>query len=135
VASFDYAEIQATVLNLLTEFGSDFTFLGFDPTLADNTKPWNGPSDARAGAGAASTTQIAVLVPPSGLGKLGQSFMVEDLEKRPEQILVVAGVDGVDLSNYNEVDNGSLGPLKIVAIQKLIPDGSTNILWFIGVKR
>lgn len=128
MADFDYTAIQATAQSLVTRFGADFTFVSFNETLGDPAKPWDGPTDPRVGG--STLTVRAVQVEPSSAVRLGLSVAVEDLMKRAEKILIVAGDDAQNLRDYEEV-NSSEGPFKIGMLHELNPTGAKRLLWFV----
>ena len=130
----DFAALQAIAQRLVDENGGDATFVRFDTTPADASAPWAGSADPRAG-GVTEIVQRAVWVQPAGGGaSLGIGYVSPDLVKRSSQILLVAGNQVDDLSTFNEVD-GPGGNFKITGVEKLMPDGATVLLWFVGVSQ
>lgn len=129
----NYPALQATAQRLVDVNGGDVTFRQFEQDPANPAEPWDGPADPR-GSLAAELVQRAVLVQPTGISALGIAYVTTDLLKRSEQIMIVAGTDGVDLSEFNEVDTIG-GSYKIVGIERLQPDGATILLWYVGVAR
>lgn len=128
----DFAKLQATAQRLVKANGGTFTFRAFDATVAVPAKPWDGPTDPRAG-GVTTSAQRGVLVEPSSFVRLGLALETDDLIKRSDMVLIVAGAT-TDLSTFQEVD-GIGGVFTIIAVTRLIPDGATTILWFVGLKR
>lgn len=129
----DFSRQQATAQRLISANGGAVTLRKFDDAPADASAPWEGPADPRAG-GVTEVAATAVWVQPNSARKLGIGWVTDDLVKRSEQILIIAGSAGVDLSGFNEVD-GPGGNFKIVDVERLAPDGATSLVWFLGVSR
>lgn len=132
--AFDYAPILATARELVQEFGREMTFVKFDATPADASKPWNGPTDARGG-GATEATAYAVPVPPSSATELGLQVEDQDMLRRASQILIVEpGTDAPEsLETFDEVKDGTVR-YRVEMIEKLKPAGTT-LLYFFAVMR
>ncbi len=127
----DYGPVIATAQRLITKFGRSITFVSFDETLADATKPWQGATAPRGG-GATTLVEDAVFVGPGAA--LGLSITLEDLIKRSEQMLIVSPGAAVTLDIYEEIIDDDTSRWKIVGMEKLQPAGDI-VLYFVGVKR
>lgn len=129
---FDYGPIQATAQSLISDFGADVTFVAFNETAGDPAKPWDGPTDPRVGG--STLTVRAVQVEPSGAVRLGLAVNIDDLLKRAEKILLVAGDDAQNLRDYEEVQSAE-GPFKVGMLHELNPTGAKRLLWFVELSR
>lgn len=128
----DYVRLQATAVRLIAANGGDFTFRSFDPSDGDAAKPWDGPTDPRAGA-ATTSVQRGIVIQPAAAVQMGLVTSVEDLLKRSQRLLLVAG-GATDLTTFEEVDTPD-GPSKIVRVHRLQPDGVTTLAWFVELER
>lgn len=128
----DYTRLLATAQRLITANGRSVTLVQFDTTLSDSDRPWLGPADARS-APEATLAVDAVFVDPGSAAKLGLDFVVDDLLKRAEQVMILSAGADEDLSPYQEVIDGSTR-WKITQTQVLRP-ADTTVLAFIGVRR
>lgn len=127
----DFLALLATAQSLLAANGRSVTFIRHNQTLADATKPWQGPADPRA-TPAASSVQSAVFVEPASAVKLGVASEQSDLIMNSEQIMIVAA-GSVDLLQFQEVLDGTVY-WKITTITSLRP-GTTTVLSFVGLRR
>lgn len=129
----DYAGIITTAQTLITANGRSVTFVAFDTTEADSSKPWNGPADPRSSPDATLALD-AVFVPPGGVADLGRVDEVDDLLKRAEQVLICSPGAAVDLTAYQEVLDSDNTRWKITGVKTLKPGGSI-VLNYVGVRR
>lgn len=129
----DFSALQAKAQTLVAANGGSVTFRQYDTTPAAPSQPWEGPTDPRAG-GVVELEQTAVWAQPSSAITLGFGYQADDLLKRSDQMLIIAGNDTDDLTDFDEVD-GPGGIYKIDNIQKLMPDGETVLVWFVGVSK
>ena len=132
VADFDYTSIQATAQSLVTRFGADVVLVAYNQTPGDAAQPWDGPTDPRTGS--TTLTVRAVQIEPSSAVRLGLAANVDDLAKRAERILLIAGDNAQDLRAYQEVSDAA-GPYKIERVHELNPTGVDRLLWFLELKR
>lgn len=112
---------------LIKKHGRSMTFLQIVSGTADPDKPWKG-------GGATDlplATAIGVMVPFRGndFGSLWQDF---DLSKTADEVVLVAGVPGVDLLQAHKLLDGA--ERKIEWVQHLKPGGLT-IMYAFGVNR
>lgn len=131
MAEFD-AEILAVAQELITENGRSVTLIAFDSTEQNAAQPWNGPADPRAVPDATLAVD-AVFVDPSSARSLGVSRPVEDLVKRYSAIMMISPGAQVDLSQYQEVLDGT-NRSRVESIESLRP-GGTTFIHFLGVVR
>lgn len=127
----DYTALATTAKTLIDANGRDVTFIKFDQTPDDGSKPWRGPTDPRAGT---TVSRKSVFVPPSSATKMGLTTEQSDLVRRSQQIAIVAAAGTAeDLSEYQEVLDGS-EHWKITVVETLKP-ADTTLLYIVGVAR
>ena len=130
----DYASLADAARRLVIEYGRNMFVIKFDSTVADSSKPWEGPPNPRAG------TVVSTAVPGISIGvgegiKLGIVVKDSDLSKQTEQILILAPGSELQLNleDYNEVQDQSTR-WRVVWVEKLRP-ATLTLLYFMGVKR
>jgi hypothetical protein len=131
----DFTAIANLANTILADLpGRSVTVIKLDDSVDDAAKPWRGASDARS-TPAASSTQTAVFVPPTGSG-LGSLVQQEELIKRSEQIMLIApgAASSDDLSDFDEVIDTDGSRWKITFTEVLAPSDVT-LLYAIGVRR
>ena len=125
----DYARAVALAQRLITKNGRAITVQQLGSIPADVTKPWKGAANPTV---VNSVETVGVFVPHAGSEDLGKFLVDEELLKRVEQVVLIAG-GGTDLTTYQQVlDEGSVW--KIDWIRGLKP-GSVTVLYAVGVKR
>jgi len=129
----DYDRLSATALRLLSANGRAITFIKFNQTPIDVTKPWNGPATG----GEVELELNGVFMSPNslrqfGLPALSRGTEFVDLVTHSEQIIVV-NPQSVDINEYTEVRDGS-ERWGILGTQILRP-GPTTVLAYVGVRR
>jgi hypothetical protein len=127
VALIDYAELVATVRELIAGTGRLVTFNKLSATVADATKPWK-PSGTPLSANA-----YATFVPLSSAQDLG--LMIEDSElfRRASQVCLVAPDANVLLDTYNTITDAGVD-WRVEWVRVLKP-GDTVLLLAFGVKQ
>lgn len=130
--AIDTAALIVIAQRLINENGRSVTFIQFDSTPGDVTKPWNGPTDPRATPDSTAAFD-AVFVSPGAASSLGLSAETTDLIQRSDQIMIVSAGAAIDLRIYEEVDDDSQR-WKITGVETLKP-GASTLLSFVGVKR
>lgn len=128
---FDYSEVAATAIELVTEFGKPITLQRLDVTPPDTDKPWRGPADPR-GTPAATLDVSAVFVEPGSLQELGVNAKLLDWVARSEQIAVIAAPQ--DLREFSELVDTDSTTWRITGVSTLSPS-TTRLLHFVGVSR
>jgi hypothetical protein len=126
------ANLIATAQRLITENGRSVTFVGYNSTLADASKPWQGAADPRATPDATLVVD-AVFVEPDSSTFLGSLSIADDLLQRTDQILIVSPGAAADLTIYQEIIDGA-ERWKINEVRELKP-GSSVALNFVLVRR
>lgn len=136
----DYVSLQATAKTLVEDAGRTVTFVRFDRTPTDATKPWRGTEtpandDALSVTGKAlSRIQAkAVMVDPASARNLGVYSDKENENTRAEKVFIVATTSvNADLSTYDAIeDNGVVW--RICYTSELKP-GDTSLLFYVWVK-
>lgn len=135
MSAFDYAEVQALALELITDFGRVCTVGKFATTSATPTKPWEGSGAPTAQAIAESHELPMVFVDPASARSLGLDSIGEDLLKRVGTIALVAPGVGftADLLKYQVVVDENLR--WIVEWTSRLKPGPEVVLYFLGLKR
>ncbi len=127
MALIDYAELVATVRELIAGTGRSVTFNKLSETLADSAKPWK-PSGAPA-----TVTVPATFVPVSSAQDLGIMISDDELAKRVSQVCLVAPHATEDLQTFNTLlDAGALWRVEWV---RALKPGDTVLLIAMGVKQ
>lgn len=126
------APLIATAQRLITENGRSVTFVEFNSTPGDASKPWDAPTNPRTDPDSTLVLD-AVFVSPTGAASLGFKAETSDLVKRSEQIMIVSPGAAIDLTIFQEIIDGS-DRWKIVGVETLKP-GNSVILNYVGVKR
>ena len=131
---FDYATIATKSLQLVTDFGRDVTFVKFDETPDDASKPWRGDLTPRE-TPADSQTIKAVFAHPSSATRLGLTINEEAFVGRETQIvMIVPGPTSViDFTAFDEIIDGTVR-WKITQTEVLKP-GPLVMLYFFIVNR
>lgn len=126
----DYAEIVATVAELVTEFGRSVTFEKRNGEVADPAKPWRGAAVAE---NAQQVITDAVFVPPEGKS-LGLDFISPELLKKCTEVCLVAPIDGAFPLNEADtlLDVGVRSRIEWCAVLR---PGPIPVLYAIGVTR
>lgn len=120
----NYLEVQATVGQVISEFGRTVTFKSVgNPT--DPNLPWSASSAAGTIASAA-----AVFVPHTGPG-FGLEFIPDDLLKRAKEVCLVAH-STTDLSTTDFITDGV--DYRVEWCYTLKP-GATVLLYAFGINR
>ncbi len=128
----DYIKIAATALRLIKDAGREITFLKFDDTPDDVTKPWAKNADLRTGPASVSTKLFAVSIHPTDINVLGIRIRDNDLMKQLREILIIApGTFQGDLKEYQELDDG-IRRFRITFMEQLKP-ANVTVLWYAGV--
>lgn len=120
----------ALAQRLIEKNGRGVTFQRFSATAADPDKPWKGPGVPTV---AQSQATSAVFLPANGAMDLGSLGIDKELLKRVEQVCLVAGIDGTDLSAFTAILDGS-SRFKIDWFRGLKPSDAT-VLYVFGVSR
>ena len=130
---FDYAEMAAEALEIVTEFsaGRTVTLVQLDSGTVDPAEPLYGPTDPRA-TPVASVTLPAVFVDPSAVENLGRMAQREDWVARSTQVAVVATTQ--DLIKYNELIDTDGSRWRITGMRMLTP-GLLPLAAYVGVAR
>ena len=120
----------ALAQRLITKNGRSVTFQRLSATAADATKPWKGP-----GTPTVAQTQAvdAVFLPANGSVDLGKLGIDKELLKRVEQVCMVAGITGTDLSTFSTILDSS-SRFKIDWYRELKPSDGV-VLYVFGVSR
>jgi hypothetical protein len=129
--AFNYAELAATALELVTEFGKVVSLRRLDTTPPDADMPWRGPVNPRA-TPAATLSVPATMVEPSSLQTLGVNVTLIDWLPRAQQIAIIA--DTGDLSAFNELVDTDSSVWRVVGVSALNP-GGTRLLHYVGLSR
>lgn len=124
------ASALALCVRLIKKHGRSITFIEFSASLADPSKPWEGPADPR-GVPARTLTTFGCFVEPDSLQRLGETTKFQELLQRSDKICLVDGTSS--LEGYNEVLDGTKY-FRITGIETLEP-GSNKILNFVGIAR
>jgi hypothetical protein len=132
--AIDYAQLADVARELVEEAGREVTFIQYNETASDPSRPWRGAADPRV-----SVVQEhelpAVAVDVGTAKKLGMAVKDEDLLKRVSQFLVVAPGDGFsgDLRDVHEaIDEGTRW--QVLAVDVLRP-ASVTLLYYVAVAR
>ena len=132
MADLDYAEIAAVAETLIDETGRDVTFIRWDQTEADATKPWKGPSNPRTTPDATDTVKATFVPISTAASSLGIKIEDADLLKRTSQVCLVAPAS-FDLSTAQEIIDGAVHH-RITFVEKLQP-ADVVLLYYVGVER
>lgn len=120
------AEVVAFVKEIIADEGRIVTFVRFDATTPDPTKPHKPGADPWI-APAETLDAAAVFVPLSSLQELGMVAVKRELYNAAAVVGMVEPVDGVDFAHFDGmIDDGSRYLLS--AVDKLKP-GPTVFLW------
>lgn len=127
MALVDYAELVATVRELIEGTGRRVTFRKLPSTPANVNQPWK-----PAAAAAVTVDSFATFVPASSAQEMGLSVSDEELFRRAEQVCLVPP-GAVDLLEYQEVLDSS----KVWRIEwaEVLRPGDEVLLYILGVKR
>ena len=127
MALIDYAELVATVRELIAGTGRLVQFKKISAAVADATKPWK-PSGAPV-----TQNAYATFVPVSSAQDLG--LMIEDSElfRRASQVCLVAPDASVTLDTYNTLTDAGVD-WRVEWVRVLKP-GDTVLLLAFGVKQ
>jgi hypothetical protein len=137
--AFEYTELAADVLELITEFASDattgtireVTLLQLNAAPTNPAKPWL-PGNVRT-APVATKVVPAVFVDPSSLDALGREATRDDSwVARSTQVAIIATTES--LEKYNEMVDTDGSRWKVTGVRMLKP-GPINLLAYIGVSR
>lgn len=131
----DYARAQATARRLIRGSGRPVDFVKLKTTLADASKPLDGP--------AADTAEdpenrlagvYATFVPLASNVMLGVTSAMVELIKTSEQMaLVEVPEGGQDIRDYHVIVDGNVR-YKVDRIEALRP-GDTMLMYYVGVTR
>jgi hypothetical protein len=127
VALLDYAELVATVRELILGTGRTVTFGRMSAAVADSAKPWKpgGTPDA--------VDTHATFVPVGSAQDLGLMIVDDELARRTSQVCLVAPHADADLRTFHTVtDSGVVW--RIEWVQVLRP-GDTELLIAMGVRQ
>lgn len=114
---------------LIAKHGRSVTFVQIVSESEDPETPWKGPVDGPQDVPLATTMGAMVPFRGNDFGSLWQDF---DLSKTADEVLLVAGVPGVDLLQAHKVIDGL--ERKIEWVQHLKPADLT-IMYAFGVNR
>lgn len=137
----DHTEFLELAIELIEEEGREVTFGTLAGSTPDSDRPWKGGAASPALA-AQTFTQYAVFLPDGtegvlGGGGFGKSFMVDDLLKNAEQILLTYPAQGAGAEDFGKVttvvDDDGLR-WTITGMKELKPANLT-VLYAMGVKR
>ncbi len=125
MALIDYAELVATVRELIAGTGRTVTFGKLSAAAGDSAKPWK-PT------GAPTTVDTpATFVPVSSAQDLGLMIKDDELSKRISQVCLVAPHEVQDLQTFNTItDGGTKWRIEWVSVLK---PGDTALLLAMGV--
>jgi hypothetical protein len=129
--AFDYSEMVALALELVTEFGREVTLIELAESVSDPTQPWLGNTAPRT-TPAAELTVMAVFVEPSRLDDLGTSALGEDFLRRVSQIAIIASTE--DLDDFDEILDSDSSRWRVERVSSLKP-GPVNLLHYLGLNR
>jgi hypothetical protein len=129
MATHDYTEDQATVLELLTEFGSNVTIELLSTTPPDGSKPWRGPVTPDSPP-ASTKTALACQISLKRL-ELGGTVVKKDTKRDATASYLIAQPLGetADYTNYSQLRIAGV-IWDIVTIEKLQPDPNGIILCY-----
>ncbi len=126
----DYSEFVTLAQELIAENGREITFQKLQKTPADSSKPWKGAGEPII---TQSVTDVfGVFVPASG-SNLGRSLVNEELLKKVEQVVLVAGREE-DLEGFQLILDEDSAQWRIEWAQTLRP-ASVTVLYVFGVCR
>ena len=125
MALIDYAELVATVRELIAGTGRTVTFGKLSAAAADSTKPWK-PTGAPV-----TTDAPATFVPVSSAQDLGIIITDDELSRRVGQVCLVAPHATEDLQTFNTITDGGT-KWRVEWVRALKP-GDTVLLIAMGI--
>lgn len=130
MALFDYPELAAIALDLVTEAGREIQFVQLNSTPPNPARPWLTEADPRA-APQATLLAKAVPVEPDSQERLGKAQEQDDFAPKTQKLFIVAS--SVSLEGYTElIDEGVR--YSITKMQELKP-GAVILLHFVYAAR
>lgn len=124
----DAAKTLAFAQRIIKKNGRPIVFQLLSATPADATKPWKG---AQAPTVAKSFSTYGAFVPLTGRVDLSSMAIDDEMLKRVEQVVLVAG--GTELDAYNQIVDTAI-TYRIDWFKKLRP-GPTTFLYAFGACR
>lgn len=125
--AYDYTDDVAFARQEIAEYGRPVTLLKQPSGAADPNNPLAGPSGA-----VESVPTVAAFVYPTGLTNLGMGTVSVELFKHCDAIALIANIDGHDVSEFDQLDDGD----RTYAIDevKTFKPGDTVLLYYVGVR-
>jgi hypothetical protein len=114
---------------LIAKHGRLIELVRIDSPAPDPDKPWNGPVGGPTDVSLATTMGVMVPFRGNDFGSLWEDF---DLSKVSDEILLVAGMPGIDLLQAHKIKDS--GDRKIEWVQHLKP-GDLTLMYAFGVNR
>jgi hypothetical protein len=122
----EQAELAALAKEMIDETGRPVTLVQLEIGPTDPNNPWDGVATPRSPPEASISLIGCFLVPDTNL-RLGRSEKIKDLLQRSEKLMYVAS--SLDLSNYNEVIDGSKR-WTVLGAEVLEPGPIIMLWWF-----
>lgn len=126
----DFNRAVALAQRLINKNGRTVDLLKLDATAADADKPWKGAGTPTT---ADTYTGKGVFLPVSSLQELGKYLVDEELLKKCDQVAMMAGGAGKDLTTFHQFVDGSV-KWRIEWARELKPADIT-VLYAFGVCR
>lgn len=131
MSTFDYTDIEAAAVSLISDFGRTVTLVQLDPGPTVVGKPWQGSTAPRT-APLSTKSVSAVFVEPHSLTQLGRECVSDDFVRRCTNVAIVA--TSSNLEPYNELLDSDGSRWKITTTATLKP-GGVNLLAYVGLSR
>lgn len=129
----DYNRLATVCEQMVANAGRSVTLIRKSRTPSDALAPWKGPSTA--GTLDTEVEGHAVFVHPTALGELGRRDEGEAIERRAQQIALVAAAPQADqLELFDALTDTLSGAWRILWVETLQP-GEVRILYMIGLRR
>ena len=118
----DFVALTATAQRLIEENGRQVVLVGLTAAPANPDRPWDVGEPVEA-----TRDVVAVFVDPRSSG-LGLNYAAESINKKPGQVMLVSAGQQVDLSQYDQVRDGS-ATWRIDSIDVLRPSDVTVLAY------
>jgi len=125
----DYPSLVLVVQDLINTTGRSIKLQQLGGTAEDADKPWRGTGVPKV---IKTISTFGTFVAPTGLDKYGISFISNELLKRCDEVVLVAGAK-TDYEGFHQLVDSST-TWRIEWIEKLKP-GSVTLLYAIGICR